>query len=118
CSPVRLRDSHATGRACHPPDAVSLVFDDVGQVRGAEAGHETIYCDLGSLPLAVRRAQSDQDSAILDLRTPMPLGDHRLSVANEGNVNCPLQSGNDLALGAARYGRSSLAADRNRRVRI
>src|SRR5215475_11279066 len=88
CSPVRLRDSHATGRACHPPDAVSLVFDDVGQVRGAEAGHETIYCDLGSLPLAVRRAQSDQDSGILDLCTPMAFVDHRLSIANARNVTC------------------------------
>src|SRR5262249_45370056 len=96
------------GRARHPPPGARLVLHHIGQPRAAEAGDETADGDLHLVVVAVRYAESDQDTAILDLRAAISGLDHRVPVADERHVSYPRQGGRDLVLGVRRDGLCSL----------
>src|SRR5215469_3557791 len=62
-----LSDRHRPGRACHAPAGVRLIPQDIGKPCCTEAGDEAVDGDPHFVTVVDRRAESDQDSAVLDL---------------------------------------------------
>jgi pimeloyl-ACP methyl ester carboxylesterase len=94
-----LSDSHRPSGAYHSPADPRLIVQDVGQPCRTEAGDEAVDGDLHFAAVADWRAESDQDSAVLDFPAAASGLNHRSPVGDEDDVGDSGQCGPHLALG-------------------